>query len=170
MEYLLAVAGFVGLAVTTVEIFRNKNGRAVALFFLTVASLTFAGVLWERDRQLRDGRRAAAEVLYSMPHEGELRDASDGELQGIVLATVSFLESRRKQFPDTLDAATSVYADLRAQQARDTVHRCQAHEVKTCPEAVSERSRDRIENTAATMLKLLQAVAGDEYENPSRYF
>ena len=161
MEYVFAVVGFVGFAATTVEIIKNNSHRAIALFVLTAASLTFAGVLWTRDQELRDGKRTAAEVLERLPSPNNFEFASNGEMQAAVLATIAFLESRKNQFPDTLAAAKDTYGDLRRSQAEDDPRKCPVSEPVSCPSDVQQRNRDRIELAAGTMYGLLLSIAGD---------
>lgn len=164
MELVFAIVGFVSFAATTVEIIKNNSYRAIALFVLTAASLTFAGVLWARDQELRDSRRAAAEVLTRLPSPSEFDFASNGEKQGVVLATIAFLESREEQFPDTLAAAKDTYRDLRRSQAQDDPRNCPESNPVSCPSDVQQRSRDRIELAAGTMYRLLLSIAGDYAE------
>jgi hypothetical protein len=165
MEYLFAIVGFLAFAATTVEIVKNQNARAIGLFVVTVASLVFAAVLWTRDKELRDSRKTAAQVLEGLPPPSQFNFVTEGEVQGVVPATIGFLEAHRKQLPDSLSIAEDTYRDLRQQLADDDPRKCPESEPITCPSDVAQRNRDRTERAAGAAYALLRSIAG-EYAPP----
>ena len=96
MEYVFAVVGFAGVVGTSWEIFRGGRWSVIALLVASLGFSVLAAVLWTKNRDLQDARKAAADVLKTLPSSaGNFEILSDGQLQGVVLATIGFLEAPR---------------------------------------------------------------------------
>ncbi len=109
IESIIATLGSIASIIALLYQFRQNKERFRIYLLLSIALILSAltAIFWSQNYQLRSARNQASELIKSwLKTDEQIRFASRGELRGVVLSGLAFLEGNRNLFPETYSVTT----------------------------------------------------------------
>lgn len=147
-----SLASLASLTALGFELVRSRERlRAYVFLVISMGMAVLTAALWSQNRilvaentELKSARVKAAALIKSWPEVNRLDFVSTGELRGIVISGLAFLEANRDNFPDTYAATEALLlSELGVGSSNDENWLAE---------------RNKIEEAATTMIRTVSSI------------